>query len=93
MAHFAKIGLNNVVEQVVTVRNIDTMTEGGIEQESIGGRHYVGMVYRVSASVLSCCRRLDGSISDEKRENLLVQSFQSQRNRSQRFVLASIVRF
>ena len=36
MAHFAKLGLNNVVEQVVTVRNIDTMTEGGIEQESIG---------------------------------------------------------
>ena len=36
MAHFAKIGLNNIVEQVVVVRNIDTMTEGGIEQESIG---------------------------------------------------------
>ncbi len=36
MAHFAKLGLNNIVEQVVTVRNIDTMTEGGIEQESIG---------------------------------------------------------
>lgn len=36
MAHFAKLGLNNIVEQVVVVRNIDTMTEGGIEQESIG---------------------------------------------------------
>tara|TARA_B100000287_G_scaffold326380_1_gene310718 strand:+ start:163 stop:582 length:420 start_codon:yes stop_codon:yes gene_type:complete len=36
MAHFAKIGLDNIVEAVVVLRNIDTMTEGGIEQEAIG---------------------------------------------------------
>jgi hypothetical protein len=36
MAHFAKIGLNNIVEAVVVLRTIDTMTEGGIEQEAIG---------------------------------------------------------
>ena len=36
MAHFAKIGLDNIVEDIVVIRNIDTMTEGGIEREDIG---------------------------------------------------------
>ena len=36
MAHFAKIGLDNIVEDIVVVRNIDSMTEGGIEREDIG---------------------------------------------------------
>ena len=36
MAHFAKIGLDNQVTQVLVVRTIDTMTEGGIEKEEIG---------------------------------------------------------
>jgi hypothetical protein len=36
MAHFAKIGLNNVVLEVVTLENIDTMSREGIEDENIG---------------------------------------------------------
>ena len=36
MAHFAKLGLNNIVEAVVFVKNIDTMTDEGVEQESVG---------------------------------------------------------
>ena len=36
MAHFAKLGLSNVVETVVFVENKDTTTDGGVEQESVG---------------------------------------------------------
>ena len=36
MALFAKIGLNNVVENVVYVNNLDTMTEAGALDETIG---------------------------------------------------------
>lgn len=36
MAHFAKIGLNNEVLEVVVVDNVDTMTPQGVEDESIG---------------------------------------------------------
>ena len=36
MALFAKIGLNNVVEHVVYVNNLDTMTEAGALDETIG---------------------------------------------------------
>ena len=36
MAHFAKLGLNNIVETVVFIKNIDTMTDEGVEQESVG---------------------------------------------------------
>lgn len=36
MAHFAKLGLNNVVTEVIVVDNINCMTNGGIEKEEIG---------------------------------------------------------
>ena len=36
MAHYAKIGLDNIVENVVVVADADTSTSGGIEKESIG---------------------------------------------------------
>ena len=36
MAHFAKIGLNNVVLSVVVVADRDTSTLGGIEKEDLG---------------------------------------------------------
>ena len=43
MAHFAKIGLDNQVTQVLVVRTIDTMTEGGIEKEEIGVDHLTSL--------------------------------------------------
>lgn len=36
MALFAKIGLNNVVENVVYLNNLDTMTEAGALDETVG---------------------------------------------------------
>ena len=36
MASFAKIGLNNKVENVVFMNNVDTMTNAGILSESVG---------------------------------------------------------
>ena len=43
MAHFAKIGLDNQVTQVLVVRTIDKMTEGGIEKEEIGVAHLTSL--------------------------------------------------
>jgi hypothetical protein len=36
MAHFAKIGLNNIVTEILVVANRETMDAQGNEQESIG---------------------------------------------------------
>ena len=36
MAHFAKIGLNNIVTDVLVVANRETMDAQGVEHESIG---------------------------------------------------------
>ena len=36
MAHFAKIGLNNIVTEVLVVANRETMDSNGVEHESIG---------------------------------------------------------
>lgn len=36
MAHFAEIGLDNVVQQVIVVSNAELLDENGVEQESIG---------------------------------------------------------
>ena len=36
MAHFAKLGIDNVVLEVLVVNNIDTMTPQGEEREEIG---------------------------------------------------------
>jgi len=36
MAHFAKIGLNNLVTDVLVVANRETMNSNGVEHESIG---------------------------------------------------------
>lgn len=36
MAHFAKLGLDNIVEQVVVIDNINNMTPQGIEDENVG---------------------------------------------------------
>ena len=39
MAHFAKLGIDNVVTAVLAVDTIDCMTRGGIEREDIGVAH------------------------------------------------------
>ena len=39
MAHFAKLGINNEVIDILTMDTIDTMTKGGIEKEEIGVEH------------------------------------------------------
>lgn len=36
MAHFARIGLNNIVTDVLVVANRETMDSNGVEHESIG---------------------------------------------------------
>ena len=36
MAHFAKIGLNNIVTDVLVVANRETIDSNGVEHESIG---------------------------------------------------------
>lgn len=36
MAHFAKIGLNNIVNEVLVVANRETMDSNGVEHKSIG---------------------------------------------------------
>lgn len=36
MAHFAEIGLNNVVQRVIVVHNNELLDENGVEQESKG---------------------------------------------------------
>jgi len=41
MAHFAKLGIDNVVTAVLAMDTIDTMTRGGIEKEEIGVAHLV----------------------------------------------------
>lgn len=41
MAHYAKLGLDNIVTAVVAVDTIDCMTRGGIEKEEIGLAHLV----------------------------------------------------
>jgi hypothetical protein len=41
MAHFAKIGIDNIVLAVLAVDTVDTMTRGGIEKEEIGVAHLV----------------------------------------------------
>jgi len=41
MAHFAKLGLDNIVTAVVAMDTIDTMTRGGIEKEEIGLAHLI----------------------------------------------------
>ena len=41
MAHFAKIGMDNVVLAVLAMDTVDTMTRGGIEKEEIGVAHLV----------------------------------------------------
>ena len=39
MAHFAQIGLDNIVLNVIVVDDKDTSTEGGIEREEIGVKY------------------------------------------------------
>jgi len=41
MAHFAKLGIDNVVTAVVAMDTITTMTRGGIEKEEIGLAHLI----------------------------------------------------
>jgi hypothetical protein len=36
MAHFAEIGLNNTVQQVIVVHNNELLDENGVEQETKG---------------------------------------------------------
>jgi hypothetical protein len=36
MAHFAKLGIDNIVLEVLVVNNVDTMTPQGEEKEEIG---------------------------------------------------------
>ena len=39
MAHFAEIGLNNIVQQVIVVNNSELLDENGVEQE-LKGREF-----------------------------------------------------
>ena len=39
MAHFAKLGVDNIVTDILHVDTIDNMTSGGIEKEEIGIAH------------------------------------------------------
>ena len=39
MAHYAKLGVDNIVTDIVHVDTIDNMTSGGIEKEEIGIAH------------------------------------------------------
>ncbi len=41
MAHFAKLGIDNKVIAVLTMDNITTMTNGGLEKEEIGIAHLI----------------------------------------------------
>lgn len=41
MAHFAKLGVDNIVLEVVYMDTINSMTNGGIEKEEIGIAHLV----------------------------------------------------
>ena len=41
MAHFAKLGIDNIVTDILHVDTIDTMTSGGIEKEEIGVAHLI----------------------------------------------------
>lgn len=36
MAHFAEIGLDNLVQQVIVVNNTELLDENGLEQEALG---------------------------------------------------------
>ena len=44
MAHFAEIGINNVVKQVVVIDNIKCMNDGGVEDIDIS-MDYIRSVY------------------------------------------------
>jgi len=39
MAHFAKLGVDNIVTAVLAMDTVDTMTRGGIESEEVGIAH------------------------------------------------------
>ena len=41
MAHFAKLGIDNVVTNVVAIDNIDIMTRDGVESEEVGIAHLI----------------------------------------------------
>jgi hypothetical protein len=43
MAHFARIGLNNIVTDVLVVANRETMDSNGVEHESIGVEFFRGL--------------------------------------------------
>ena len=36
MAHYAELGVDNIVKRVLYITNKDCMTNGGIEKEEIG---------------------------------------------------------
>lgn len=36
MAHFAKIGIDNIIIEVVVINNVDNMTPQGVEDENVG---------------------------------------------------------
>lgn len=60
MAHFAKLGLDNVVLRVTPLDNIKTMTRGGIEQEEIGVE-YLTKHHGHSTWKKCSCNTLDGT--------------------------------
>ena len=39
MAHYAELGVDNIVKRVLFITNKDCMTDGGIEKEEIGRAH------------------------------------------------------
>lgn len=58
MAHYAKLGLDNIVLDVLAVDTIDTMTRGGIEKEELGVAHLTK--HNHHATWKKCCKKTSG---------------------------------
>ena len=63
MAHYAKLGLDNVVLDVLAVDTIDTMTRGGIEKEELGVAYL--SKHNHHATWKKCCKKTHGGQHDE----------------------------
>ena len=65
MAHYAEIGINNVVKRVLFIDNIKCMTNGGIEKEEIGAAyletHHGGTWVKCSYNTLENKHLLGGT--------------------------------
>ena len=49
MAHYAELGVDNIVKRVLYIDTVKCMTNGGIEKEEIG-REYFCLLYTSDAA-------------------------------------------